>query len=258
VYLEKNLDRTVRLAELGRLAGLSPFTVQRLFKREMGVSPFKYQRALRARRLRAALKKGEAVTDAIYTAGFSSSSRAYEGSQLGMTPTRFAQGGKGERIAWCSAPSPFGWVVVGGTERGLCWLSLAATKAKAEASLREEFPAAELKRDPALLRWVEMAVESVSPGTAFVQNQTHAERLDLRGTVFQLRVWQALRQNSARRDADVWPVGARDGRSQGDAGGGAGLRFESRFAGGAVSSRGGRRRLAHRLPLGRGAQTEIA
>jgi AraC family transcriptional regulator of adaptative response/methylated-DNA-[protein]-cysteine methyltransferase len=76
----------------------------------------------------------------------------------------------------------------------LCWLSLAATKAKAEASLREEFPAAELKRDPALLRWVEMAVESVSPGTAFVQNQTHAERLDLRGTVFQLRVWQALRQ----------------------------------------------------------------
>ena len=100
--LRRNLDRPVRLAELGRVAGLSPFTVQRLFKREMGVSPLQYQRALRARRLRAALKKGEPVTDAIYSAGFGSSSRAYEGSQLGMTPARFAQGGKGEQICTCS------------------------------------------------------------------------------------------------------------------------------------------------------------
>ena len=89
----------MRLAELGRVAGLSPFTVQRLFKREMGVSPLQYQRALRAGRLRAALKKGEAVTDAIYTAGFGSSSRAYEGNQLGMTPARFARG-RQRRADW--------------------------------------------------------------------------------------------------------------------------------------------------------------
>jgi len=192
-HIEKHLDRPMRLAELGRVAGLSPFTVQRLFKREMGVSPLQYQRALRAGRLRSALKKGEAVTDAIYTAGFGSSSRAYEGNQLGMTPARFAQGGKGERISYTAARTPFGWVIVGATARGLCWLSLAATKSEAEASLRAEFPAAELKRDPALSRWVETAVESVSTGTPLLQNQ-NATELDLRGTVFQLRVWQALRQ----------------------------------------------------------------
>jgi AraC family transcriptional regulator of adaptative response/methylated-DNA-[protein]-cysteine methyltransferase len=193
-HIERNLDRPVHLAELGRVAGLSPFTVQRLFKREMGVSPLQYQRALRARLLRAALKKGEPVTDAIYTAGFSSSSRGYEGGQLGMTPARFAKGGKGEQISHTAARTPFGWVIVGATARGLCWLSLAATKAEAEASLREEFPAAQLRRDESLGRWVEMAVERVGTGTPFVQNQTTAERLDLRGTVFQLRVWQALRQ----------------------------------------------------------------
>ena len=163
-YLEKNLDRAVRLKELGRVAGLSPFTVQRLFKREMGVSPLQYQRAMRAGRLRGALKRGESVTDAIYTAGFGSSSRAYEGNQLGMTPARFAQGGKGEHISFTTARTPFGWVIVGATPRGLCWLSLGSTSAEAEASLRAEFPAATLRRDASLSRLVDAALESVREG----------------------------------------------------------------------------------------------
>ncbi len=117
--IEANLDRPVRLEELGRVAGLSPFTVQRLFKREMGVSPLAYQRALRAGSLRKALKKGDTVTNAIYEAGFGSASRAYEGAQLGMTPARFAKGGKGEEISYTTARSPFGWIVVGSTARGL-------------------------------------------------------------------------------------------------------------------------------------------
>jgi AraC family transcriptional regulator of adaptative response/methylated-DNA-[protein]-cysteine methyltransferase len=193
-HIESNIDRPVRLEELGRVAGLSPFTVQRLFKREMGVSPLEYQRALRASRLRGALKQGESVTDAIYSAGFGSSSRAYEGNQMGMTPARFAQGGKGEQIAWASARSPFGWVIVGATPRGLCWLSLAASKAEAEASLRSEFPAAVLRSDPALLRLVDAALESVREGNDLTVNRGRIDALDLRGTVFQLRVWQALRQ----------------------------------------------------------------
>jgi AraC family transcriptional regulator of adaptative response/methylated-DNA-[protein]-cysteine methyltransferase len=190
-HIEANLDRSVKLEELGRIASLSPFTVQRLFKREMGVSPLEYQRALRASRLRGALKEGESVTEAIYSAGFGSSSRAYEGNPLGMTPARFAQGGKGESIGFTTASTPFGWMIVGATARGLCWLSLAGTKVEAEKNLREEFPAAELRRDASLARFVEAAIESVSASTALVQNQ---KKLDLRGTVFQLRVWQALRQ----------------------------------------------------------------
>jgi AraC family transcriptional regulator of adaptative response/methylated-DNA-[protein]-cysteine methyltransferase len=192
-HIEAHLDRPVRLKELGRVTGLSPFTVQRLFKREMGVSPLAYQRALRAGSLRNALKQGDTVTKAVYEAGFGSSSRAYEGAQLGMTPARFAQGGKGEQIRWASAPSPFGWVIVGATQRGLCWLSLAGAKAEAEASLRAEFPAAELRRDPSLSKLVDAALTAVCTGTNAFQNQATPEALDLRGTAFQLRVWQALR-----------------------------------------------------------------
>jgi AraC family transcriptional regulator of adaptative response/methylated-DNA-[protein]-cysteine methyltransferase len=193
-HIEAHLDRPVRLAELGRIAGLSPFTVQRLFKRQMGVSPLDYQRALRGGALRTALKQGGTVTNAIYDAGFGSSSRAYEGSQLGMTPARFAQGGRGEQIRFASARSTFGWVIVGATERGMCWLSLAATAAEAESSLRAEFPLATVRRDPALAGLVEAALRTVARGTDPAQSQTAAAtQLDLRGTAFQLRVWQALR-----------------------------------------------------------------
>lgn len=194
IYLERNADRRVPLERLGRIAELSPFTVQRAFKRQMGVSPLQYQRALRAGTLRTSLRQGGSVTDAIYEAGFGSSSRAYEGAQLGMTPARFAQGGKGERIGWASGRSPFGWVVVGATERGLCWLSLASTRAEAEASLRAEFPAAELRRDASLARLVDTALASVREGTDLGESRGQVDALDLRGTVFQLRVWQALRQ----------------------------------------------------------------
>ncbi len=213
-HIEANLDRAVSLAELGRLVKLSPFTVQRLFKQSLGVSPLQYQRALRAASLRATLKQGGNVTNAIYEAGFGSSSRGYDGAQLGMTLSRFAAGGKGEQIGFCSARSPFGWVIVGATARGLCWLSLAGTKAEAEASLREEFPAAKLHNDPSLNAMVDAALESVAGRTDSLDKlaatrtdisgapkpmRATSERLaapqvDLRGTAFQLRVWQALRQ----------------------------------------------------------------
>ena len=193
-HIEANRDRSVPLAELARIAGLSPFTVQRLFKREMGVSPLQYQRALRAGQLRGALKQGDSVTNAIYEAGYGSPSRAYEGAGLGMTPARFAQGGKGEQINWATARTPFGWMIVGSTARGLCWLALGATSAEAEASLREEFPLATLRRDPSLKAMIDAALESVRDSSDLEHSRRQVEQLDLRGTVFQLRVWKALRQ----------------------------------------------------------------
>jgi AraC family transcriptional regulator, regulatory protein of adaptative response / methylated-DNA-[protein]-cysteine methyltransferase len=193
-FIERSLDGPVRLADLGQAIGMSPFTVQRHFKKAMGVSPLQYQRALRAGRLRSALKQGESVTDAIYTAGFESPSRAYEGAQLGMTPARFAQGGKGEVIRWAVGSTPFGWVIVGETAKGLCWLALASSPSEAEEGLRQEFPAANLEADPSLSVVVDAALRSVRDGSDLVRSQDSTERLDLRGTVFQLRVWQALRQ----------------------------------------------------------------
>jgi len=190
-HIEAHLDRSVPLAELGRLAGLSPFTVQRLFKQAMGASPLQYQRALRAASLRRALHLGDSVTNAIYNAGFGSSSRAYADAPLGMTPSRFAAGGRGERIKFATAPTPFGSMVVGATARGLCWLSLAATSAEAEATLRAEFPLADFAPDPALQSWIDAALAQVS-GSA-PETPAAPQLLDLRGTAFQLRVWQALR-----------------------------------------------------------------
>jgi len=193
-HLEANLDRSVPLEELGRIAGMSPFSVQRAFKQAMGVSPKQYQRALRAGTLRSALKNGSSVTDAIYNAGYNSSSRAYEGAALGMAPARFASGGGGERIGYATARSPFGWMIVGATERGLCWLALAGSQADAEKTLREEFPAAELHLDPSLAGTVDAALTRVREGSDLGEALTANSALDLRGTVFQLRVWQALRQ----------------------------------------------------------------
>jgi AraC family transcriptional regulator of adaptative response/methylated-DNA-[protein]-cysteine methyltransferase len=192
-HLEANLDRRVGLEELGRIAGRSPFTVQRIFKQAMGVSPSQYQRALRAGSLRNQLKGGASVTDAIYNAGFNSSSRAYEGAQLGMTPARFASGGRGESIGYAVASSPFGWMIVGATARGICWLSLAPSEKKALAALRDEFPEAELHPDVSLAGYVDAALHSVREGTDLSESRKLADALDLRGTVFQLRVWQALR-----------------------------------------------------------------
>ncbi|HWE86178.1 MAG TPA: methylated-DNA--[protein]-cysteine S-methyltransferase [Terracidiphilus sp.] len=192
-HIEANLDRAVPLAELGRIASLSPFTVQRLFKKEMGASPLQYRRALLAGRFRSALKQGSPVTGAIYDAGFGSSSRAYEASPLGMTPARFAHGGRGERIGWCAVSSPFGWIIVGVTDRGLCWLSLAGSEAAALRTLQAEFPEADLHADASLRRLVDAALASVREGSDLSAARLPGA-LDLRGTVFQLRVWQALRQ----------------------------------------------------------------
>ncbi|MFP5238082.1 MAG: bifunctional transcriptional activator/DNA repair enzyme AdaA [Acidobacteriota bacterium] len=190
-YLEANFDRTVRLQELADLTGVSQYTVHRLFNDAMGMSPRQYQQSLRATRLRAALKGGDTVTGAIYNAGFSSSSRAYEGAPLGMSPKAYARGGKDEVIRWINGPTPFGWIGVGVTDRGICWLEF-ADKYQAEAALRAEFPAATLVHDPnldLLLDHATCIMLGTTPPAAYGKIQ-----FDLKGTAFQLRVWEALRR----------------------------------------------------------------
>ncbi len=259
-HIEANHDRPIPLAELGRLVQLSPFTVQRLFKQSLGVSPLQYQRALRAGSLRNALKQGDSVTNAIYNAGFGSSSRGYDGAQLGMTPARFAAGGRGEQIGWCCAWSAFGWVIVGATQRGLCWLSLAGRKAEAEASLREEFPAATLKRDPALETMVD-AVLRVVGGQANTSEKLAPPQVATAGFArdgVSVEGVAGAAADSSRRDQKLQPAGARIGRSQGDPRRSPRLRHKSRGDCGSLSSRGGRERLTDRLSLGHRAQAAAA
>jgi AraC family transcriptional regulator of adaptative response/methylated-DNA-[protein]-cysteine methyltransferase len=194
-HLAANVDRVVTLAELGRRIKLSPFTAQRVFKQAMGATPAQYQRSLRAIALRNQLQKGKTVTEAIYEAGYGSSSRAYEQTTLGMTPSKFVGGGRGETIRFAVAEAAerdgasLGWMIVGSTERGICWLAIAESAAEAEASLKEEFPAAELVGDAELTDIVRKILDGLA-GAAQPVNLP----LDLRGTAFQLRVWKALQE----------------------------------------------------------------
>lgn len=189
--------RPVRLAALGKVIGASPFTAQRIFKQAMGATPAQYQRALRANSLRNGLKSGEStVTEAIYEAGYGSSSRAYEAAPLGMTPGRFAAGGRGETLRYaigavpCDASeTPFGSVIVGTTERGICWLALGDARGELEAGLRAEFPAATVLEDDGLGETVAAVLDRLKGHAS-----ASALPLDLRGTAFQLRVWKALQE----------------------------------------------------------------
>jgi AraC family transcriptional regulator of adaptative response/methylated-DNA-[protein]-cysteine methyltransferase len=189
-HLAANLERPVTLAELGRRVKMSPFSAQRLFKKEMGATPAQYQRSLRANGLREQLQKGATVTEAIYEAGYGSPSRMYEQSPLGMTPGRFLSGGRGERMRFALAEAAeLGWMIVAATERGVCWLAIADNAADAEASLRTEFPAADIAADPEL----EATVRAIIAGLDGSPTSSRLP-LDLRGTAFQLRVWAALQQ----------------------------------------------------------------
>ncbi len=189
-HLAANVDRVVTLAELGRRVKLSPFTAQRVFKQAMGATPAQYQRSLRAMKLRDQLQKGKTVTEAIYEAGYGSASRAYEQTTLGMTPSKFLTGGRGETIRYAlSEAQGLGWMIVGATERGICWLAIAESSAAVEASLKEEFPAAELVGDAELSDTLRKILAGVG-GSAATGNLP----LDLRGTAFQLRVWKALQE----------------------------------------------------------------
>src|SRR6266446_5407386 len=132
------------LADLGRAAGLSPHHLQRTFKRIIGVSPRQYADAVRLKRLKARLRKGGNVTDALYEAGYGSSSRLYEKApaRLGLTPATYQAGGKGAEIAWTIVPCRLGRLLLAATSRGLCAVSLGVSDRPLEAFLKDEYPAA--------------------------------------------------------------------------------------------------------------------
>ncbi len=178
------------LAELASDAHLSRFHFHRLFKRITGLTPRTYAAAQRARRMREALLRGPSVTGAIYDAGFSSSGRFYEGSgaALGMTPGAYRRGGEGTRIRFAVGQCSLGALLVAATARGVCAILLGADPGALLRQLQDRFPRAELlgadRRFERLVAKVVGLVECPARG--------HDLPLDLRGTVFQQRVWRAL------------------------------------------------------------------
>jgi AraC family transcriptional regulator of adaptative response/methylated-DNA-[protein]-cysteine methyltransferase len=193
-YLDRHADRTVPMAELVERTGLSASHLQRSFKRLVGVTPKRYQTARRMESFKTRLRAGDTVSRATYEAGFGSSSRVYEraATSLGMTPAAFRRGGAGVRIRYTIADAPVGRVLIATTERGVCAVELGANDADVERVLRADFPSATIERDDeARETWVRAVLDRVRDPS---HGSTHRIPLDLAGTEFQRRVWEALRE----------------------------------------------------------------
>ncbi|MDY0309553.1 MAG: bifunctional DNA-binding transcriptional regulator/O6-methylguanine-DNA methyltransferase Ada [Castellaniella sp.] len=180
------------LNELAAQAGLSPWHFHRIFKAETGLTPKAYADALRARRLRAALDAADgSVTDALYSAGFNSSSRYYEaaGQVLGMRARDYRAGGAGTEIRFAVGQCALGAILVAQSRIGLCAILLGDDPEQLVQDLQDQFPSAELiGGDVAFERLVAQVVGFVEAPAIGLDLP-----LDVRGTAFQQRVWQALR-----------------------------------------------------------------
>lgn len=186
------------LHELADAVGLSAAYLQRSFRRRFGVSPAEYVRARRFAELKTSLREGAPVTDAVYAAGFGSSSRVYEHTDrlLGMPPARYRKGGEGVAIRYTTARSPLGRVLVAATARGICAVALGDDDKALLDELRDEFPNAKLTRvDAGRDEWLAVVLERVATGlTGSISGKTKTALppIDVAATAFQWRVWQAL------------------------------------------------------------------
>jgi AraC family transcriptional regulator of adaptative response/methylated-DNA-[protein]-cysteine methyltransferase len=187
-YLDGRKGERVTLTELAQAVGASPFHLQRRFKEAFGVSPRDYQDAHRVQSVKSSLQNGSRVADAVFEAGYGSVSRFYEKPHLGMQARAYRARGKGLRIRYCSFATALGTVLVGSTEHGVCAVKLGNDVPKLKRLLADEFSAAELVEEA--LPEIEARIQ------AFIAGEGSLSRVpvDIRGTVFQRRVWEALRR----------------------------------------------------------------
>ncbi|KFN44004.1 hypothetical protein N790_10845 [Arenimonas malthae CC-JY-1] len=180
------------LAELAEAVGLSATHLQRRFRQQFGLSPAEYRAQRRLSGLKAGLRAGHDVTRALYDAGYGSPSRVYEhgAARLGMAPQAYRRGGEGLELRWSLVPTALGQALVAVTERGVCAVLLGEDAGALEADLRAEFPRATLQRvdagrDEFLAPRVRAVAEALS-------DRAGAVPVELIGTAFQQRVWEAL------------------------------------------------------------------
>ena len=185
-------EESPSLAALANAAGMSPFHFHRLFKATTGLTPKAYATAHRSERMRAELGRRNTVTEAIYEAGFKSNGRFYANSSemLGMKPKDYRDGGRGTAIRFAVSKCSLGSILVAASEKGICAIFLGDDPAALTNDLAKRFPKAQLiagdRKFQDLVARVIRFVEAPRTGLDLP--------LDLRGTVFQRRVWEALRE----------------------------------------------------------------
>src|SRR3954452_10112520 len=188
VKLIESAEEPLTLEEVAGAVGYAPHHFQRIFKRDLGVSPAEYARGLRNQRSQAALKASGRITDAVYDAGYSGPSSFYSDAKerLGMTPSAWRNGGRGETIRWTHFDSPLGQMLIASTTKGICRL----TFDDSEASLRRLFPKATIVEDAGgLKQLIEGALEAIERPLA-----ARELPIDVAGTAFQESVWRELRK----------------------------------------------------------------
>jgi AraC family transcriptional regulator, regulatory protein of adaptative response / methylated-DNA-[protein]-cysteine methyltransferase len=192
-HARRLLDRDeLTLSDLGKAVGVSPSHLQRRFTARFGLSPAQYLRQRKLGALKRQLRDGSDVTSALYDAGYGSPSRVYQdgAAQLGMTPASYRAGAAGEDIRWSLIDTALGTALVATTARGICMVELGDDPRALEAKLRAEFPRAAIQRvdagrDEFLAPRVRAVAERLAGRVAEVQ-------VDLLGTAFQKKVWDAL------------------------------------------------------------------
>jgi AraC family transcriptional regulator of adaptative response/methylated-DNA-[protein]-cysteine methyltransferase len=206
VKLIEQAEEPMSLTEVARAVGYAPHHFQRLFKRDLGVSPAEYARGLRRGRAQDSLKENERVTDAIYDAGYQSPSGFYSDAKerLGMTPSAWRDGGRGVTIRWTIVESVLGPMLVAATDKGICRL----TFEEGEEALRRHFPNATLVPDEGSMR------ELVEGALAAVERPLTAPELplDVAGTAFQEAVWRELRKIPAGETRSYAQIAAAVGK----------------------------------------------
>lgn len=195
-YIEAHAGEDLKLATLSRRVHASAFHLQRSFKAIVGVTPKQYAEAYRLKSLKAKLRDGHSVTDAIYDAGYGSSSRVYErvDTRLGMTPKQYRQGGKGVDISYAVSQTPLGTLMMAATDRGLCSVQIGEREADMVERLGKEYPGAVIsrmqpRRSDQFARWM----KALAGHLEGVSQQLDIP-LDIRGTAFQVQVWNYLQR----------------------------------------------------------------
>lgn len=190
-YIEAHLAEVLTLQSLGDHFALSPYHLQRTFKRVVGITPQQYTEASRMNQVRNGLGRGDEITRVLYEAGYSSSSRLYSKAapQLGMTPGEYQRRGSGMKIVYAMANSPLGTLLLAATEKGICTVRLGEEE-ELESDLLEEFCEAQVGRDDEILAGWMVEVSQHLEGKL-----PHLDLpLDVQATAFQRQVWGALQE----------------------------------------------------------------
>jgi AraC family transcriptional regulator of adaptative response/methylated-DNA-[protein]-cysteine methyltransferase len=193
-YVETHSGDNLPLNDLARRAGLSPFHFQRSFKAVIGLTPRQYVEACRLKKLKSSLRKSNDVTEAVYDAGYGSSSRVYEraDTRLGMTPNQYRQGGRSVTITHVTVESIVGLMMIGATDRGLCFVQFGDSQEDLLRALAKEYPSARIEAmqtpyHPEFQKWIDALTAHLAGKQPRIELP-----LDIRATAFQMRVWNYL------------------------------------------------------------------